>query len=113
MASTHANTSQTDGSDSNSSVFSFSITTSIVGYSGDVEWILDTEATYHMCSNRDWFSSFEKVDWCSVIMGDDRPCNMEGIRTVQIKMFDGMIRELKEVRYVPELKKKILSQLVL
>ena len=41
-------------------------------------------------------------------MGDDRPCNMLRIGIVQIKMFDGMIRELKEVRYVPELKKKNL-----
>ena len=38
--------------------------------------------------------SFEKVDGCSVIMGDDRPCNMKGIVTVQIRMFDGMVREL-------------------
>ena len=33
-------------------------------------------------------------------MGDDRPCNMGGIWTVQIKMFDGIVQELKEVRYV-------------
>jgi len=29
---------------------------------------------------------------------DDHPCNMEGIGTVHIKVFDGMVRELKEVR---------------
>jgi len=55
------------------------------------------------------FFNFEKLDGCSVIMGDDRPCNMEGIRTVQIKMFDGIIRELKEVRYVPQLKRNLIS----
>jgi len=42
-------------------------------------------------------------------MSDDRQCNMEGIGTVQIKMFDGMIRELKEVRCVPQLKKNLIS----
>jgi len=42
-------------------------------------------------------------------MGDDRPCNMEDIGTVQIKMFDGMVRELKEVRYVPQLKRNLIS----
>jgi len=62
-----------------------------------------------VCSNRDTFSSFEKLDGCSVILGDDRPCNMKVIGTVQIKMFDGMIRELKEVRYVPQLKRKLIS----
>jgi len=42
-------------------------------------------------------------------MGDDRPCNMKGIRTVHINMFDGMVRELKEVRYVPQLKRNLIS----
>ena len=63
--------------------------------------MLDTEATYHVCPNKDWFSNFEKLDRCSVIMGDNRLCNMEGIGTIQIKMFDRMVREFKEVRYVP------------
>ena len=42
-------------------------------------------------------------------MGDDRPCNMEEIDTVFIKMFNGMMRELKEVRYVPQLKRNFIS----
>ena len=42
-------------------------------------------------------------------MGDDRPCNMEGIGMVHIKMFDGMVRELKGVRYVSELKRNLIS----
>jgi len=42
-------------------------------------------------------------------MGNDRLCNIEGIVTVQIKMFDGMVRELKEVKYVPQLKRNLIS----
>ena len=42
-------------------------------------------------------------------MGDDHLCNMEGICTVRIKMFDGIVRELKEVRYVPQLKRNLIS----
>jgi len=34
---------------------------------------------------------------------------MEGIGTVYIKMFDGMVCELKEVRYVPQVKKNFIS----
>jgi len=64
-----------------------------------------------VCLNMDWFSSFEKLDGCFAIMGDDHPCKVEGISTVHIKMFDGMVHELKEVRYVPQVK-KILSLLV-
>jgi len=71
--------------------------------------MLDTEATYHVCPSRNWFTSFQKLEGYSVIIGDDRPCNMEGKGTVQIKMFDGMVRELKEVRYVPQLKRNLIS----
>ena len=42
-------------------------------------------------------------------MGDDRLCNMEGIDTVLIKIFDEMVGELKEVRYAPQLKKNLIS----
>ena len=42
-------------------------------------------------------------------MGDDLPCNVEGICTIQIKMFDEMVRELKKVRYVPQVKKNFIS----
>ena len=34
---------------------------------------------------------------------------INGIGTVCIKMFNGMVRELKEVRYVPQLKRNLIS----
>jgi len=42
-------------------------------------------------------------------MSDDRPCNMEGIGTVHIKIFNGMVQELKKVRYTPQLKRNLMS----
>jgi len=42
-------------------------------------------------------------------MGDDRPCRMKGIGNILVKMFDGMVRELKDVRYVPQLKRNLIS----
>ena len=42
-------------------------------------------------------------------MSDDHPCNIEGNGTVRIKMFDGMVWELKKVRYVPQVIKKLIS----
>ena len=89
--------------------YSLSVTTPIIGFSGDSEWVLDTGATYHVCPNMAWFSSFEKLEGCSVVMDDDHPCIMEGVGTIQIKMFDGIVRELKEVRYVPQLKRNLIS----
>jgi len=57
----------------------------------------------------DWFSSFEKLDGCFVVMGDDHACNIEEMDTVRIKMDDGIVRELKEVRNVLQLKKNLIS----
>jgi len=42
-------------------------------------------------------------------MGDDHPCIMEGVGTIRIRMFNGMVRELKGVRYVPQLKRNLIS----
>jgi len=42
-------------------------------------------------------------------MSDDHPCKVKGIGTVRIKMFDGMVRESKKVRYVPQLKRNLIS----
>jgi len=44
-----------------------------------------------------------------MVMGDDHPCNVEEMSTVCIKMNDGIVRELKEVRYLPQLKRNIIS----
>ena len=40
-------------------------------------------------------------------MGDDRSCNMKGMGIVPIK-YDRMMQELREVRYVPQLKKNLI-----
>jgi len=55
------------------------------------------------------FLVFEKLDGCYTVIGDDHQCNIEGMGTVHIKMEDGIVRELKDVRYVPQLKKNLIS----
>ena len=42
-------------------------------------------------------------------MGDDHPCSMEAVGTIRIRMFDGMVRELKGVRYISQLKRNLIS----
>ena len=61
-----------------------------------------------MCPNRAWFSNFEKLDGCFTVMGDDHSCNVERMGTVRIKMDEGIVRELKEVRNVPQLKRNLI-----
>ena len=40
---------------------------------------------------------------------DGHTCQIEGIYTVRIKLFDRMISELKDVRYIPQLQKNLTS----
>ena len=75
VTNTQRSSSQADGSDSDSSGFSFSVSSPIIGNSWKDEWILDTGTTYHACPNRGWFSNFEKLEKCSVVMGDDHSCS--------------------------------------
>ena len=53
VVSTHASTLQADALDSDSTVFSFSVTTLTVSFSDNSEWIFNTGATYHVCLNKD------------------------------------------------------------
>ena len=41
--------------------------------------------------------------------GCDHLCNIEEIDTVCVKIVDGIVRELKEVRCVPQLKRNLIS----
>jgi hypothetical protein len=63
-----------------------------------------------MCPNRDWFTTYEPVSAAgSVLMGDNSPCQIEGKGSIRIKMFDGTIRTLTDVRYIPKMKRNLIS----
>ncbi|KAH9763992.1 Integrase catalytic domain-containing protein [Citrus sinensis] len=72
------------------------------------EWILDTRATYHLCPIKEWFTNFRNLESGAVVMGNDQPYRTMGIGTIRLKIFDGMVRELKEVRFVLTLKKNLI-----
>ena len=44
-----------------------------------------------------------------MLMGDDPICNMDEIGIVLIKMINGMVKELKDVTYIPQIKKNLIS----
>lgn len=72
-------------------------------------WILDSGCSYHMCPNKEWFDTFKPHKGGTVLMGNDASCKVLGIGSVKIKMFDGIVRTFNDVRYVPELKKNLIS----
>ncbi|KAG8479441.1 hypothetical protein CXB51_029725 [Gossypium anomalum] len=73
------------------------------------EWILDLGCTYHMSPNREWFSDLVELNGGVVYMGNDNACKTVGIGSIQLKNQDGSTRVLTDVRYVPSLKKNLIS----
>ncbi|KAG8503063.1 hypothetical protein CXB51_000814 [Gossypium anomalum] len=73
------------------------------------EWILDSGYTFHMSPNRDWFTTYETVFEGVVLMGNSASCKITGVGTIKVKMFDGVVRTLSDVRHVPELKRNLIS----
>ena len=61
-----------------------------------------------MCPNRDWVSTYEIVSKGVVVMGNNASCKIAGIGMVRIKMFDGVVRTLGDVRHVPDLNRNLI-----
>ena len=72
------------------------------------KWVMDSGCTYHMTPERDWFTSLRHAQG-SVILGDGKTCNVEGIGLVQLRMADGTLRLLDEVRYIPTMRRNLIS----
>ncbi|KAG8491014.1 hypothetical protein CXB51_014181 [Gossypium anomalum] len=73
------------------------------------EWILDSGCTFHMSPNRDWFTTYKTMFEGVVLMGNNASCKIAGVGTIKVKMFDGVVRTLSDVRHVPELKRNLIS----
>ncbi|CAL8117258.1 unnamed protein product [Prunus armeniaca] len=72
-------------------------------------YLLISLCSYHMCSNKSWFDTYD-VDYdIEFMIGDSSVCRVEGIGTIKVKMHDGVVRTLGMVRYIPKLKKNLIS----
>jgi transposase InsO family protein len=76
----------------------------------DAQWILDSACSYHVCTNKSLFSTYEAVqNGDTVRMSDNSPCTVVSMGTVQIKMFDGVVRTSTEVQHVPSMSRNLIS----
>ncbi|KAF7135154.1 hypothetical protein RHSIM_Rhsim08G0128900 [Rhododendron simsii] len=73
------------------------------------EWILDLGCTMHVCSKKEFFNTFQEKDGGSLFLGDETPCEIQGFENVKIKIFDGAVRTLGGVVYVPKLRRNLIS----
>ena len=72
-------------------------------------WLLDSACSFHVTPHRSWFDTYRSVNCSSVRMGNNASCKVIGIGTIKIKMFDNVVRTLREVRHVLEMKKNLIS----
>ncbi|XP_062094146.1 uncharacterized protein LOC133800209 [Humulus lupulus] len=73
------------------------------------QWIMDSGCSFNMIPNKDWFESYTKIDDGQVLLGNNKPCTIVGIKTVRSKMHGGVERTLTEVRHSPKLKRNLIS----
>ncbi|KAH9745502.1 hypothetical protein KPL70_004095 [Citrus sinensis] len=73
------------------------------------KWILDSGCTFHMCPFKTYFSDYHNLDGGKIMMGNNAVCKVIGIGNVSLRLHDGTIWELREVRYVPDLKRNLIS----
>ncbi|KAE8675254.1 hypothetical protein F3Y22_tig00111689pilonHSYRG00088 [Hibiscus syriacus] len=72
-------------------------------------WLIDSGATYHMTSRREWFHHYEPVSGESVYSCNDHALEIICVGTIKLKMYDGTIKVVRDVRHVKGLKKNLLS----
>ena len=61
-----------------------------------------------MCPKREWFSTYKSYDGDVVLMSNDTVCKTVSIGNICMRMFDGQVRTLMNVRHVLNLKKNLL-----
>lgn len=73
------------------------------------EWIMDSGYTFHMTPNKQFFIELEEFDGGKVVMGNNHQCDIKGIGSVKLKLHDGSFKILSYVRFVPGLKRNLIS----
>ncbi|GKA24488.1 hypothetical protein Tco_0710521 [Tanacetum coccineum] len=81
----------------------------VVGNDEMTELVMDSGGSYHMTHRRDFLYDFKVVDGGSVQLGDNRTCTIKGTGKVKIQLHDGSSFILEDVRYVPGLRRSLIS----
>jgi hypothetical protein len=71
-------------------------------------WLLDSSTSSHMCLHRNWFSTYQSIDDGFVFMGNYFYCKIVGVVSIWIKMLDGSVGTLTNVRYIPKQRDKLI-----
>ena len=71
---------------------------------------MDTGATYHVCSGKKMFSTYNPVgNRRKIFMGNSSTSKIEGIGKDLLKITMGLFLTLKDVLHVPEIQNNLVS----
>ncbi|CAA7041690.1 unnamed protein product [Microthlaspi erraticum] len=73
------------------------------------QWVIDSGCTYHMTSRKDWFSEFNENASTTILLGDNHTVESKGCGSVKLRTNGGSIKVLNNVRYVPNLRRNLIS----
>ncbi|KAE8728736.1 Floral homeotic protein AGAMOUS [Hibiscus syriacus] len=64
--------------------------------------LIDSGAIYHMTSRGEWFHHYEPVSGGSVYSCNDQTLEIVGVGTIKLKIYDGAIKVVRDVRHVKD-----------
>lgn len=73
------------------------------------QWVIDSGCTFHMTSHKEWLYDLCEKDPMMILLGDDHTVESKGYGTVRVNTNGGTIKVLKNVRYVPNLRRNLIS----
>ncbi|GJR41256.1 retrovirus-related pol polyprotein from transposon TNT 1-94 [Tanacetum coccineum] len=74
-----------------------------------LEWIMNSGGSYHLTPRRDFLFDFKEFNGGTVLLDDNRACAIMGTGKERVQMKDGSSFVLENVRYIPELKRNLIS----
>ena len=79
----------------------------------DESWILDSGASRHMTSKKEWYSSWKPLqEPINVIVGNDAKIPAEGLGNISFLASTGEKKQLTDVLYVPKIKRNFAVNLL-
>ena len=70
------------------------------------DWVMDSGCTFHVCPRRE---SLILNEGGVVMLGNNKPYKVQGMGSICLKMFNDKETLLTGLRYVPELKRNLIS----
>ena len=72
------------------------------------QWIMDSACSFHMCPKLEWFHDLQQSTG-SVLLRNNQICNVRGMGNIRLRLKDGSAMILTEVRYIPDIKRNLIS----